>query len=70
MNDVRWTQGGRRGGRAQLPKQRTDHLFERDRSVMETTRVDRLRNSLSSLVHICLNIGPSPLRPPHVHSRD
>ena len=29
-----------------------------------------VRNLLSSLVHIILNIGPSPLRPPHVYSRD
>ena len=50
MNDVRWMQGGRRGGEVQLPKQRTgssvrvlycSYGLDPDLSVIETTRLDR-----------------------------
>ena len=48
VNDVRWTRGGRGGGRAQLPKQCTassvrellPQFWTPDLSVIETTRLD------------------------------
>ena len=63
MNDVRWTRSGRRGGRGPTATHRAirsstlPHFQAPDLSVMETTRLD-------------LNIGPSPPRPPCIHSRD
>ena len=70
VNDVRWTWSG---GGAQPQKQRTGsavwcallQFWTSDVSMVETSCLDRLENSLSSLVCTYLNIVPSP--PIYIH---
>ena len=75
VNDVRWTRDGRRGGGAQLPKQRTGSSIRAlYRSfVLQTLAWSRLPTRLDSKKNAFkFSIGPfpPPSRPPHIHSCD
>ena len=76
VSNVRWTWDGCRGEEGHNCQNNVqDQPFERSLAFSDSTPYNDgnysswpVRNSLSTLVRIYLNIGPSPLHPPRVHS--
>jgi len=61
--------GGRREEGPKLQNNALDHPFKRSTG-LKTLVWSKLLAFIGKKLTFRVNIGPSPLRPPHVHSRD